>query len=98
MRTPDFEAYDDFKDITANTAGNTFVNSFRGLMLTNSLTNGGGCTFTIQHLGGSPVSLQAAKTIQAHTGINGGTVIVPVSGDAVSVNVVGTGTKVYALI
>lgn len=97
MRTPDFESYDDFKDITANTAGNTFVNTFRALMVVNSVTNGGGCTFSIQHLGGDPVSLQAAKTIQSHTGTNGGTVIVPVSGDAVSVSVVGTGTKVYAL-
>lgn len=95
MKTPDFESYDDFKNITANTAGNTFVNTFRALMVVNSTA--GGCTFSIQHLSGSPSALGETKTIWAHTGSNGGTVILAVSGDAVSVAGVIGGTQVYAL-
>lgn len=100
MRTPDFEAYDDFKDITGNTVGhgNTFTTSFRGLMITVPGSVAAGATFQIQHLGGSSGALQIPKTVQLHTGTNGGTIILPISGDTVVINgLTGPLAKAYAL-
>lgn len=100
MRTPDFEAYDDFKEITGNCYGNgnTFTTSFRAVMVSGTHTGAAGATFQIQQLGGSSGAIQNPKSIILNTGTNGGSMILPVSGDWVILNgITGPTTRAYVL-